>query len=503
MTSTPTKRPAGDAGTPDPKRSKTKDSASKGDKESKGLTPEAELQMSLLNSDPELKAHFTETVLKNRPEGIKIKDMARQFWASRAHLLRAHAIQREQQRAQRYALSEKRMGPPKEGKVKVVMNHRQIADIFKQHPIVRKAFDELVPGRIRTAEDFWERFWVSHLCCALKGQRPDPDFTKKDSELDRYLSQYNASKQEAEESQQEDTVPPDEQRVPRFIDVEGNEQNHSQRKGNAPDISMRAKETREGTIRILNTMSERILAASAPADPMNSAKDNRAEKGKQHTPAGLDEATYQQLRLRDLQAKAADDRVKLSIRDPNQIHASGAAKNDARASTEAQAYLSIDPAKALSILQDDMIARLLEQQQHLLAPPGETDSTIQSALAPSTAQNLALVHHTTTEFLHYFWTLLLAAQQPPPPAAAKELAALLASLSNSLARIAAVADDAQRDRDARLATAKREAAELVQRSEAHPRVQALESIRIGRGLLLILEFAETLCRAWRRYIALD
>lgn len=555
MSSTSAKRPAPDTNDHDPKRAKSKpskdgkDASAKSDKEPKGLSPEQELQMSLLNSDPELKAHFTETVIKNRPEGVSMKSMARQFWASRAHLLRAHTIQRDQKRAQDNALAYKRTGPPKEGKVEVLMNQRQISDIFRQHPIVRQAFDDLVPTKIKDAGDFWSRFWTSYLCCAIKGQRPNPDEVKKDPELDRYLALYNATRQEAAEARRNagsdelvsgEGVAPDEQTVPRFIDIEGNEQNHSQRKGNAPDIAMRPSDTREGIFRILNTMSEQLLAASEAANNDPSEITSRTERGNQHKPAGIDESTYNELRLRDLQAKEADDAVRLNIRDPSQIHAAGpAADQHTKASAETQAYLRIDPEKALKQLRADLssssfatmhledaigftendddddddddeeeedngkkttgkgtktttlgshtaitaaaaqINLLLEQQQQMLSPAtGDTTKPIQDALSPATAQNLSLTHHTTTEFLHYFWALLLSfpAGQPPSPAAAKELPALLASLSNSLVRIASVAADAESERAAKLTAMQKQANELMRRSEGRRRIRIDERL---------------------------
>lgn len=81
--------------------------------------------------------------------------------------------------------------------------------------------------------------------------------------------------------------------VPHIIDIEGNEENHSQRKGNQPDFTMRPSSVdRVPIIRTLNNLSEKLLLKVAPNDVDPSL------------PIGVDEETYNELALRDLQVDA-------------------------------------------------------------------------------------------------------------------------------------------------------------------------------------------------------
>jgi transcription initiation factor TFIIH subunit 1 len=59
------------------------------------LITDIELQRSLLEASPALRQRFNES-LRDRPETITITQFSTQFWSTRLHLLRAHAIEKAQ-----------------------------------------------------------------------------------------------------------------------------------------------------------------------------------------------------------------------------------------------------------------------------------------------------------------------------------------------------------------------------------------------------------------------
>ncbi|KAI4195095.1 MAG: hypothetical protein LQ346_003519 [Caloplaca aetnensis] len=62
------------------------------------LHSDGNLQQSLLKGDPQLEKTFVES-LRTKPESITDRQFTSQFWSSRIHLLRAHAIEKSQTRA--------------------------------------------------------------------------------------------------------------------------------------------------------------------------------------------------------------------------------------------------------------------------------------------------------------------------------------------------------------------------------------------------------------------
>lgn len=134
------------------------------------------LQQSLLKSNAELSKTFSEAVLSNAVT-------ATQFWSTRTHLLRAHAIEREQRRGPYNVLAT--IKPKTEDGVgKISISQDVIRDIFDQHPLVKSVYDENVPNI--TDQAFWMRFFMSRLFKKLKGEKPLPtDGT--DVIFDRYL----------------------------------------------------------------------------------------------------------------------------------------------------------------------------------------------------------------------------------------------------------------------------------------------------------------------------
>jgi transcription initiation factor TFIIH subunit 1 len=424
-----------------------------------------ELQQSLLRKDLALRERFEQS-LKDKPDSITNGQFALQFWSARIHLLRAHAIERSQMQGTYNVLAEVK---PKivDGVTRLNLSKEQIQLIFTQHPLVKQVYNEVVPGKLSEME-FWARFFVSKLFKKLKGERlTDADNT--DNVLDKYLNMD-------EDTLRKSTL--GNNHIPNFIDLEGNEQNHSQRRGNRPDFDMRPNASDKVPIlRALNNMSEKMMAHIAQTD------------SGMYAPVGMDEETYNQLRLRDLQAEDEEDRVVLTIADQRTLFGNDDTSKDQHVSAEAAIYARQDPSAVLSSLNASLsqsftlaavanlaetdtagtaaatkqIMSLIDAQRNILT----SNTTTATSITPNTMQSLLLTHNTTTEFLHYFWTLLLT---PDTPTARRDLPSLLTTLTNSLARIDAVAAEAEKERQVKIGEVKKRSAEFLARTGKKMRV---------------------------------
>ena len=483
------------------------------------LKNDMQLQRSLLESDQTLATRFNQA-LKDRPDNVSVSQFSAQFWSARVHLLRAHAIEKAQKQGEYNVLPEikiVRKAAEKEGEADIrqlQITKEQIKLIFKQYPVVSEAYDENVgdarKGKL-TPGEFWQRFFASRLLKKLKGEKitqVDPP----DGVLDKYLDRREAG-------------PASMAHVPHFMDLEGNEQNHSQRKGNRPDQDMRPSGNEKVPIlRVLNNLSEKMLSHVAPEDV--------GEDG-QHAPIGLDEETYEQLRLRDLAREETDTRVKLSVRE-QQRYLSGGEQDDL--SAEAKLYSRQDPDEVLSNLRTDLTPSHLgsdengtlrldraigytsdsdsedEDGDHSMANGTSAQSkrtpqlgshtahkSASSALLTSirahrarttdpanshrglsqeTFDQLAITANTTTEFLHYFWTLFLSGD----PSRANELSQLITTLDRSLDRIHAVAAQAEEERGKKVERLREQVREYERKTGKRRRVD-FESVEGGKKVV--------------------
>jgi len=479
------------------------------------LKSDVELQQSLLKADPPLSKTFMES-LRTKPESITHSQFTSQFWSTRVHLLRAHAIEKNQTRGAYNVLSTIK---PKtvDNAVRLSISKEQIQLIFNQHRLVKRVYDENVPKL--SEESFWSRFFQSRLFKKLKGEKigeSDPT----DPVLDKYL-RYD---EDAALNKRLLSA-----HVPHIIDIEGNEENHSQRKGNQPDWTMRpASADKVPIIRTLNTLSENIMANVAPADVDPSQ------------PIGMDEETFNELALRDLQGDAEENRIILRIRDQNRFFSDSDNKDNNDLLADARLYAKQDPKKVLSLLREDLKpddnddgarlnldlaigvdldsdtdddnptpkpthvgskSRLASATAQILSAihqrrsqqtdddasasnlsatiptdqPSTSTSTSTSTLSPPLFDRLSLTHATTTEFLHHFW----AAFQSGDADRAGEVAKLVESLSRAMDRIRAVADDAEAERAAEVESARRHVKEVYERTGRKVRVR-LEEVGGGR-----------------------
>ena len=457
------------------------------------------IQQSLLRSDQSLSKTYMES-MRTKPESITNSQFTAQFWSTRIHLLRAHAIEKSQTRGAYNVLSSIKPTTV-DNAIKLSISKEQIQLIFNQHSLVKRVYDENVPKL--SEEAFWSRFFLSRLFKKLKGERiTEADPT--DNVLDKYL-QYNDDAERAKQLMAS--------HVPHIIDVEGNEQNHSQRKGNQPDYTMRPSSyDRVPIIRTLNSLSEKLLSHVAPNDIDPSL------------PIGVDEETFNELALRDLQGDAAENRVILNIKDQSRFFNSD---KESSVSADAMLYAKQDPAKVLHSLQTDL-ARLssntnletaigvdnesdsddddesnpkkghvgskaslsgataqmlsaIEQQRAQsddLSISSSGFSTVQSSstsgLSAAIFDRLSLTHATTTEFLQHFWSTLLSGD----PNRADEISKLFETLNRAMDRIKAVATDADAERQKEIDKLKKQVQDLFERTGKKRRVD-YESIPGG------------------------
>ena len=460
------------------------------------LKSDVELQQSLLKANDSLSKTFMES-LRTKPESITSSQFTSQFWSTRIHLLRAHAIEKNQTRGAYNVLSSIKPTTV-DNAIRLSISKEQIQLIFNQHSLVKRVYDENVPRL--SEEEFWSRFFQSRLFKKLKGEKiTEGDPT--DQILDKYLSHDD------DEERSKRLMA---SHVPHIIDVEGNEENHSQRKGNQPDFTMRPTSMdRVPIIRTLNALSEKIMAHVPPNDIDPSL------------PIGVDEETFNSLALKDLQGDADENRVILNVNDQSRFFSDN---KDNGVSADAARYAQQDPVQVLQHLQGDLAhlatnssldtaigvnfdsdssdddgdddqarrakkshvgskASLAAATSQILAAitqqRAQTDDLHSSAAGFATTgassssssstcglpapifDRLSLTHATTTEFLQHFWSAFLSGDVDR----ADEVARLVESLDRAMDRIKAVADDAEAERNKEVERVRRQVREHHERTQ--------------------------------------
>ena len=473
------------------------------------LKADVRLQQSLMQQDPMLQKTFAEA-LSVKTDSISSLQFTQQFWASRIHLLRAHALAQHQDRGKSNVFSD--IGAIGSGKT-VSITSEQIHIIFEQYPLVRRVYDELVPKRYNEAS-FWKRFFQSQLYLNLRGMKTDDRINRKDEYIDsdQYL---NAP----ELTGLRPTAP--ELHIAKFIDLEGNEENHSRRQGNKPNVEdQQSSLDNAPVIRKLNALSEKLMAAVRPSDTDVAA------------PIGATEAEYEQLRLRDLEGDPEQHRIVLNIRDQRRFFSD----NQSRKS-DANPFTKIDPAKAIkAVLKDirtafpdpgagsipipdyedtemneedgeqanpsaigslhahDQLISLLQSHRSLTAPIHDT-----STLPPAIYERLTLTHATSIEFLRQFWSAFLSGD----PNRVNEIVSLVDSLIRATERIEAIIQDAQTERKAVIKRLEKDAIEMarLKGGGAKPRRVNLEAVQGGGDVVreLMRPMLEGLKRAEGEY----
>ncbi|RPB20788.1 BSD-domain-containing protein [Terfezia boudieri ATCC MYA-4762] len=405
------------------------------------LQADSALQQDLLKHDADLGRTFFETVLKG-------SITAAQFWSTRTHLLRSYAIERNQVKGAYNVLSTMK---PKtvDNAVRISLSREQIQDIFRQHPLVKRVYDENVP---KISEgDFWRRFFSSRLFKKLKGEKILPG-DGYDDIVDSYL---NAGDEANSRKKQRVNA------VPNFINLEGNEQHTSQAKGNRPDVTMRPERIENvPLIRTLNSISMKIVDSVNPID--KGFSEDRA---------------MEELALSDLRGDAEVERIILNIQDQRRFF------SQQEGNVMGDEIFKKDPGKVLRRLRNglgshgalDLAAAAVVASRkggHIRSAMGQitqaisdrgchfydtaTIAAVNSGSPPPDALNinlediprpihdaLTLTHATTTEFLHHFWLAFLSGDEKR----AADLQTLVGSLRRSGDRVEAVAKQAEEEKE--------------------------------------------------------
>ncbi|KAK4958910.1 RNA polymerase II transcription factor B subunit 1 [Elasticomyces elasticus] len=460
------------------------------------LKSDFKLQRSLLVSNGVLNDRFTRA-LSDKPDSVTVPQFTAQFWSTRLHLLRAHAMETAQNVSEYNVLPEIKYTTTivNDEPIKTLnMTKEQIALIFKQYPVVAVAFNELLPKPFPDPPTFWSRFFASRLLKKLKGMEIEPEKDPADPVLDKYLDYQQAM------------GPASLAFIPRTIDLEGNEQNTKFRLEG--EFTMKAGRHDKPILHLLNQMSEKLLSHVAPED------------GEAHAPIGMDEETFDQLQLRDLAMQDSDNRVVLNVREQQRYtHA----QDDDDLSADARLYAKQDPSAVITSLRDDVQpvnfgsdeqgtlkldrvigvdededededmddgsnghtngaktkkvrigsqASLADASTSIISSISQrrrnasSDAHSLNGLSQTVFDTLTMTHNTTTEFLHYFWTLFLSGDS----SRVNELTGLVATLDRSLDRINAVGAQAEKEREERLEKMRLQVKEYFQRTGKKRRI---------------------------------
>lgn len=422
------------------------------------LKNDIELQQSLMKKDQSLHRTYMEA-MSTKPDTISGAAFNTQFWSTRTNLLRSHAIEVNQKKGAYNVLSTVKPRTV-DGELKLNISVEQVQMIFAQHPLVKRIYNENVP-KLSEAE-FWSRFFLSRLSKKLRGERTT-DNDAPDAVFDKYDVNDNLKTVQSKIMSQQ---------VPHIIDIEANEENQGGfRGGNAKDVEMRPR-ANIPIVKTLNSLSEKIMANVAPSDwNIDDSEGNHYD-------------AYGELALRDLRGPAKTHRIMLNVKEQNKFFA----KHESAPSSNAQLFAQQDPSTVLSQMhtsiksfgtpsagldlqslidigedsdsededskkprsttrqatfaaEKDVMSGIIQQRTQKYGH--SSDSTTPMGLPTTVAEKCTLTQATTIEFLHQFWNAFLSGD----PDRAGELQYLAESLKRSTARISAVGDDAEKERD--------------------------------------------------------
>lgn len=460
------------------------------------LKSDFSLQESLMREDLSLRKTFLEAQ-KVKPESISNTQFTSQFWSSRVHLLRAHAITKSQNRASYNVLSSLKR---EEGGTKMNLTQEHIRLIFAQYPLMSRVYDEVVPKKYNEVE-FWSKFFQSRLYTKLRGERINNDRDPADRVLDNYLDaeELTGLRQGTQAMH-----------IPRIIDLEGNEEHHSQRQGNQPEIDLRPQAlSKAPIIRTLNALSEKLMEHVVPSDVDPSR------------PIGIDEETYNNIRLRDLQNDPEQHRTILKVRDQSHFFSNaraGKGRIDDAGLSQINAPVALkkvcaDITKAfpqtgagtISFGRDERknqeetaedskahvasstaMSHIMELVRQHRAQTEEIPAS--SGLSKDVYERLILTQATTTEFLGQFWSAFLSGDA----SRVNEIASLVESLDRAMDRINAVADAAEAERSELIRKTQKQADEILKRTG---KKQRIDYKRIGGGAEIVKQLLGPITKA--------
>ncbi|KAL7281728.1 hypothetical protein ACG7TL_005046 [Trametes sanguinea] len=252
-------------------------------------TSDFRLRKKVLLSNPELAQLHRELVM-----GGHISE--NEFWEGREHLLLAQAAAESQKKGKPGQLVDPRPQTV-DGEIKIVITPQLVHDIFEEFPIVAKAYNDNVPGKL-SEEQFWSRYFQSKLFNSHRASirsSAAQHVVKDDPIFDEYLEK------------EDDDIEPRrlrEERVDTFIDLAATSVDHEET-GNEKDVTMQAGKQKAvlPLIRKFNEHSTRLLdtALGGPA-----VKRRRTESG---------DGRLAQLDLEDLHDNQTSTGILLDMQD--------------------------------------------------------------------------------------------------------------------------------------------------------------------------------------------
>ncbi|CAX42250.1 RNA polymerase II transcription factor B subunit, putative [Candida dubliniensis CD36] len=405
-----------------------------------------ELQQKLLLEDRELRDIFTKSVMQ-----FKLSPQI--FWSSRLNQLRTFALTISQHKGPYNVLSTIKPVATSDNQVNVNVTRDTINEIFTIYPIIKKAFDDLVPNKFSEGE-FWSRFFNSKLFRRLRGDKISISNSRGDVVLDKYLyidQNYQDKLQKSSASEkgetggsENDVAIPETPHVNKFLDLMGNQQDNSQKLGNRPDFTMRyddeetnldnnnnKKKPALGNENEMIILMKNMNRLSSKMMSMSSAKE--VEKPQTTTIDGLSAAEIneyeEELDLHDLNDFENLQYIKLNInpdiaKGTNIDHDSNT--NNEISQDELHKYLQSQSfhgqieltetytSKSEEIEKTSMeIAMLIKQNFRTFKLINkENDITGTNIVPNSLIQEIITYNITIIEFLSHFWKIFLHGNNP-------------------------------------------------------------------------------------------
>ncbi|RPA74224.1 hypothetical protein BJ508DRAFT_230879 [Ascobolus immersus RN42] len=373
----------------------------------KTLLSSFNLHTELLQSSPQLNRLFTTLVISGPLTPP-------QFWSTRLPLLRAFAIDRAQRKGPYNVLAAIK---PKtvDNVIKMSLSREQIREIFEQHPVVRRAYDETVPGKL-SEDGFWKRFFGSGLFRQLRGETA----RREDDVLDRFMDLPFESNE-----LHPPTLP-----IPTTLSLSANAQNTSFT-GNRPDLTMRP--TSLPIQRTLNSLSIKLLDSVTPADALSSHPEEPQ-------------------RLADLEPPPPEDSVRLHVQRLESVAAvDGEKRKEKPARPLYKALLSlsgpgsIDLAASAHPTSPSSFSTATNQITNLLnAQASSHKQSLKSLEIGEVPEVVTLCHGANMEFLRHFYNAFLSGDSKRMSEAGK----IIGSVERGLERSKAVKEQLLKEAEA-------------------------------------------------------
>ncbi|RLV91437.1 RNA polymerase II transcription factor B subunit 1 [Spathaspora sp. JA1] len=408
------------------------------------------LQQKLLYEDRTLRDTFTKTVMS-----LSLSPTI--FWSSRIPQLRTFALTISQHKGPYNVLSTIKPVATSDNQVNVNVTREMINEIFEIYPVIKLAFDDLVPHKFNEGE-FWSRFFNSKLFRRLRGDKINLGNLRGDVVLDKYLyvdentKKRKGSIMEIDKDEQEQGEEAARKRqdvtIHKFLDLLGNQEDNSQKLGNKPDFTMRYEDNGSTTtttgenemivlMKNMNKLSSKMMSTTTATTTTEPEK----EDPKKDMGLSISESNEfnEELNLHDLNDVTSQQYIKLNI-DPNlTTNSSHKTFEEDITPDQLSNYISQQFTTPRVDLTDTFIGKsqdidrasteittLVKHNFRNHRSDNRGGTTTTTNIVPNDIfQEIISYNVTTTEFLSHFWSLFLRGNNPG------QLRKLFTSLKNS------------------------------------------------------------------------